>query len=679
MPRTHRLGRVVASTTVTLVSLGGLTALAPPASAVPPTLGTVTAWGSNDAGQNAVPASLGGQEVVAVSDAINNSMALTADGKVTAWGSGDPVTRVPAGLDHVTAISAGYMTDLALDGDGKVTAWGTNYNGSTVVPASLATKTVTKIAAGVYHELALDQDGKVTAWGHNGFGATNVPPVLNAKTVTAIAASDQTSMALTSDGTIVFWGYPQTGLTAVPTSPAGTRFVDIALGNQSAMALTSDGRVVAWGTGPASVVPGSLNGKTVTAIDAGMGHNTALLSDGTVASWGSNTYGESAVPAGLTGVTQVSAGSGHTLALVGGRAGTFDTAPTASISGTPRVGVPLTASPGTVSPTPDSYTYRWFADGTAIPGADQATYVPAPAQKHTAITVTVTAHRARYVSSASTSAPTADVATNLAPTLDLTVADASIRRGSSTRLTWTSHEATGYLTAAGGWYGAQATSGTATIRQNALGATTYVLRATNANGTTTAQITLHVTRQAKALAVSAGDGLRLRGTDLIVTASRLDPAEPYTVRVAGTRVATGTANSSGHVVRTVTIPRSTDEGRARVTVTGAESDRTGRDTVRVVRAKHLGLALAKRVRASAHQSVRVTGLAGGEKVTVRYQGRRVSPQGAHADARGTYATTFGVAASWGTKTVQVTGRFAGRTAVRSFEVVRRCRVGHICG
>jgi hypothetical protein len=165
----------------------------------------------------------------------------------------------------------------------------------------------------------------------------------------------------------------------------------------------------------------------------------------------------------------------------------------------------------------------------------------------------------------------------------------------------------------------------------------------------------------------------------MVTTAGLDPAEPYTVRVAGTQVATGTANASGHVVRTVTIPTGTDEGPASVTVTGSESDRTGSDTVRVVRAKQLGLALAKKVRASDDQSVTVTGLAAGERVTVSYQGKRVSPKGAHADARGTYATTFGVAASWGTRTVKVTGQFAGRTAVRSFEVVRRCKVGHTCG
>ena len=953
MPRTHRLGRVVASTTVTLVSLGGLTALAPPASAVAPSLGTVTAWGAPGWSQNTVPGSLAGRDVVAVSDGITNSLALTSDGLVTAWGTGNGrSTQIPpAGLDDITAVSAGYFTDLALDGDGKVTAWGTNYDGSTVVPLSLATKTVTEIAAGWYHEIALDSDGHVTAWGYNGSGQTSVPLSLSTKVVTAIAASQQSSMALTSDGEIVVWGYTGNGIGTVPSSPTGTHFVDVAVGNQSAMALTADGRVVAWGSGDTTTVPSSLDGRTVTAIDAGSVHDVALLSDGTVVSWGAGYYDSNSAPAGLTGVTQISAGYEHTLAIVGGSlaTGTFGTAPTATVSGTPQVGVTLTASAGTVSPTPDSYTYRWFADGTEITGAtastftptadeegahltaevtavkarytsavdvsdptavvapgtlavtgtdtvtgtarvtstltststvattpastttgqwlrdgspiggatgttyvlgnddagatithqvtastdgydaatvtsdgigpveggvitlphptvtgepvvdgtltasvsgvdpvdagltyawtrgstvvatgstysptaadagtpltvtatatkphfddatsstptgtvaaasfttgptatvsgtlkvgetltagtgdaapapsgfgyqwsadgspidgaDQATYLLAPPQKHTAITVTVTALRSGYASSSSTSAPTGDVATNLAPSLGLSVADASIRRGSSTRLTWNSDEATGYLTASGGWYGAQATAGTATLRQNALGATTYVLRARNANGTTTAQVTLQVTRQAKALDVAAGDGLRLRGTELRVTTSGLDPAEPYTVRLAGTQVATGTASASGWVVRTVTIPTGTDEGRARVSVTGSESDRTGSDTVRVVRDKQLGLSTAKqRVRASDDQSVTVTGLASGEKVTVSYQGRRISPKGAHAGPLGGYTTTFDVAASWGTKTVRVTGQFAGRTAVRTFEVVRRCRVGHTCG
>ena len=115
----------------------------------------------------------------------------------------------------------------------------------------------------------------------------------------------------------------------------------------------------------------------------------------------------------------------------------------------------------------------------------------------------MTALRSGYASSSSTSAPTGDVATNLAPSLDLSVADASIRARQLHPADLDSDEATGYLTASGGWYCAQATAGTATLRQNALGATTYVLRARNANGTTTAQVTLQVTRQAKALDVAA--------------------------------------------------------------------------------------------------------------------------------------------------------------------------------
>ena len=99
----------------------------------------------------------------------------------------------------------------------------------------------------------------------------------------------------------------------------------------------------------------------------------------------------------------------------------------------------------------------------------------------------------------------------------------------------------------------------------------------------------------------------------------------------------------------------------------------------MVRDKQLGLSTAKqRVRASDDQSVTVTGLASGEKVTVTYQGRRISPKGAHAGPRGGYTRSFDVDVSWGTKSVRATGQFASRTAARTFEVVRRCRVGHTC-
>jgi hypothetical protein len=47
-----------------------------------------------------------------------------------------------------------------------------------------------------------------------------------------------------------------------------------------------------------------------------------------------------------------------------------------SITGTAEYAATLTAQPGTWSPTPTSYAYRWLRDGEAIPKADQPTYVP---------------------------------------------------------------------------------------------------------------------------------------------------------------------------------------------------------------------------------------------------------------------------------------------------------------
>ncbi len=98
-----------------------------------------------------------------------------------------------------------------------------------------------------------------------------------------------------------------------------------------------------------------------------------------------------------------------------------------------------------------------------------------------------------------------------------------------------------------------------------------------------------------------------------------------------------------------------------------------------MRNKALGLKLAKQqVRASDDQTVTVTGLSSGEKVAITYQGRRISPKGAHANSRGTYTRSFDVDIYWGTKSVRATGQYSGRKATRTFEVVRRCRVGHVC-
>ncbi|MDR7361594.1 surface antigen [Marmoricola bigeumensis] len=80
-----------------------------------------------------------------------------------------------------------------------------------------------------------------------------------------------------------------------------------------------------------------------------------------------------------------------------------------TVSGTPRVGVRLAASPGSWSPS-GSYAYRWLADGTVISGATGPSYVPTVGVRGKRISVRVTASRPGYISRSATSARTAAVA-----------------------------------------------------------------------------------------------------------------------------------------------------------------------------------------------------------------------------------------------------------------------------
>ena len=87
---------------------------------------------------------------------------------------------------------------------------------------------------------------------------------------------------------------------------------------------------------------------------------------------------------------------------------TNDGAPT--ITGTVQVGKQVSAGNGTWSATPDSYTYRWFQDGTATPiGTGKNLVVPAGAAGR-ALTVEVTAKAPAYHDGVATSAPSGAVA-----------------------------------------------------------------------------------------------------------------------------------------------------------------------------------------------------------------------------------------------------------------------------
>ena len=265
----------------------------------------VVGWGGTQA-VSGIPSTLSGVRSVAAGS--QHALALLANGTVTAWGSNSAgQTTIPSGLSGVAAIAARGNVSGAVLSDGTIRVWGDGTYGQTSVPAGLTG--VSRLSIGSDHALALKSDGTVVAWGNNSSNEATVPAGLSG--VRAIAAGTNTSYAVRSDGTVTRWGATQ------GTVPAGlSSVVAVAAGTQHALALRSDGTVVAWGDngyGQASV-PAGLSG--VTAIAASAYHSIALKEDGTVVQWGyTNITG--AIPPALSRVASIASNDSCNLAVIG--------------------------------------------------------------------------------------------------------------------------------------------------------------------------------------------------------------------------------------------------------------------------------------------------------------------------------------------------------------------------
>lgn len=79
------------------------------------------------------------------------------------------------------------------------------------------------------------------------------------------------------------------------------------------------------------------------------------------------------------------------------------------VTGRAKVGLPLTASPGTWSPSGVAFTYQWLRSGKAIAGATKATYRPTSRDHGKRLAVRVTGTKSGYVTTSVTSASTSAV------------------------------------------------------------------------------------------------------------------------------------------------------------------------------------------------------------------------------------------------------------------------------
>jgi len=293
--------------------------------------------------------------VVSVAAGNTHSLALTVDGEVWAWGSNtfgelgiglnaigsyittpQPVTRIPG---RVISIAAGAHHSLALTADGRIWAWGSSEHGqvgfdgtnedilSPVWLQNWFMCGVTFVAAGAYHSFAIDESGTIWAWGKNDYGQLGLghnqdyifSPVMAHQLldIRAIAGGTNHSLALRSDGSVWAWGnndYGQLGnnrtepsLVPVPVIGLTSGIRAIAAGDSYSLALASDGTIWAWGKNdngqlgdgdfesrriPTPVILDNLINATAIAVSRSGAHSLALKYDGTPWAWGNEDYGQ---------------------------------------------------------------------------------------------------------------------------------------------------------------------------------------------------------------------------------------------------------------------------------------------------------------------------------------------------------------------------------------------------
>jgi len=149
-----------------------------------------------------------------------------------------------------------------------------------------------------------------------------------------------------------------------------------------------------------------------------------------------------------------------------------------------------------------------------------------------------------------------------------------------------------------------------------------------------------------------------------VTVSGLVPGAPACVSLGATHVSVA-AGLGGTAVARLLLPA----GTANRSVSATDGTATTLVTVKVLDAKVLTLAPSTlRPHHGTYFTLRVTGLAAGERVTVTYAGRVVA-RGV-ATSTGVYTHAIAAGSSLGNKALVVTGQFTNRKGIKTITVIR---------
>ncbi|MCL1840336.1 MAG: CAP domain-containing protein [Propionibacteriaceae bacterium] len=255
-----------------------------------------------------------------------------------------------------------------------------------------------------------------TGWGPTGVAlayqwSADGVPIGGATATTYVPTAAQMGQKLTVQVTGTLAGYTTASATSATSAPivpgtltttkptiAETPEVDVPLvASTGTWGPTGVALTYQWYVGGTAVT--GATGLTYTPTQADMGKPIAFQVTGT-----------------LDGYTTATLNSTPTA----GTEGNLD-AGTPTITGTPKVGEPLVADPGTWNPAGVTFTYQWYesdaptgraarAMPTPIEGATGTTFTPAAAELGKVLTVTVTGSLPGYADDEATSAPTGPVA-----------------------------------------------------------------------------------------------------------------------------------------------------------------------------------------------------------------------------------------------------------------------------